>query len=64
MTDKRTPRDFVRDLCRVGRNDLQVKAVARCTHWKDHLEEIISWLKRRGDRWRRLGPIEKEFQTP
>jgi len=59
MTEKRTPRDFVRDLCRAGRTDVQVRAVAWSTRWKEHLDEVISWLKRRGDRWRRLEPIEK-----
>ena len=58
MATKRTVRDFVRDLCRSGRTDQQVKAVALNTRWRDADEEIILWLKRRGDRWRGLGPIE------
>ena len=48
----RTVRDFVRDLCCRGKTDLQVRGVARETRWRDKMDEVKSWLSRRGDRWR------------
>lgn len=49
---KRTVRDFVRELCKAGKNDEHVKLIARNTRWRDHIEEVLYWLRRRGDRWR------------
>lgn len=62
---QRSARDFVRDLCRSGRSDLEVLAISRVTHWNGSREEVLSWLNRRGERWRKVGknpsnPPEKD----
>ena len=48
----RTPRDYVKDMCKRGKSDDVILGVARCTRWKASLDEVHDWVVRRADKWR------------
>ena len=50
----RTVRDFAKEMCRKGRTDRVILAVAKQTRWGSHKAEIKILLEKRGDRWRKL----------
>lgn len=56
----RTVRDFVKDMCRRGRTDTDIKAVAFGTRWRTQLAEVYRLLAVCGRKWRELGPREDD----
>jgi len=64
MEEIRGVREFVKDLVVRGRSELEVLAVARCSHWESRMGEVKEWLEKRGERWRELiqpvqAPVKK-----
>lgn len=60
--EERTPRDFCRDLCRSGKSNQEVMAVANNSRWAKAAPTIRDILDRWGDKWRRVGgrsPLDK-----
>lgn len=53
--EERTPRDFCRDLCRAGKSNQEVLAVATNSRWAKALPIIKDLLDQWGDKWRRAG---------
>lgn len=59
---KRTVREFVREKCQEGLTDLEILAVARCTRWVAHLEEVKGLLARGRKHWCSEVPGKKNQQ--
>jgi len=48
----RTARDFVRDLCKRGKTDTQIRGIACNTQWHNQMDDVSKFIQKRAERWR------------